>query len=183
MMMNSFLVVPIRCLPIARLVIFALRLRSQPHRVLSESPPSRCYTNTDLDAFLDVHRLQRILVPAVRDLCQIPDLHTPLFPRAGQESRRSIPSTPWVETLRPLPIALPPRSPNNTPPGPTQPHHPLRSLHSDPVPPWPSDPSLVGLPPCPLPDSSVSLVEICGGIATGLEALLRGARDKIVRLG
>ena len=100
-----------------------------------------------------------------------------LFPRAGQECRRSIPSTPWVETLRPLPIALPPHSPNITPPRHTQPHHPLmRSLHSDPVPSRPglaSDPSLVGLPPCPLPDSPVSLVEICGGIATGLEAHLR----------
>ena len=42
---------------------------------------------------------------------------------------------------------------------------------------WPSDPSLVDIPICPLRNTPVSLVEICGGIATGLEALLRAGHS------
>ena len=117
------------------------------------------------------------LVLAIREVCQVPDLHIPLFPRAGLVSR-SAPSPPsWVETLRPVPISSPPQAPGTSLGTTTTTLPPTGPPHYDTSSSWPSEPSLVDLPTCPLRNTPVSLVEICGGIATGLEALLRAGHS------
>ena len=125
------------------------------------------------DTFLDGHRLQQVLAPAIKEVCQVPDPHIPLFPRAGLVSRGAIPS--WVDTIRPVPISYPPRAPDT--PGTTATHPSTFSQHMDTCTHWPCDPSLVDIPTCPLRNTPVSLVEICGGIATGLEALQRAGHS------
>ena len=64
------------------------------------------------ETFLDGHRLQQVLAPALREVCQVPDLHIPLFPRAGLVSRGALPPPSWVDTLLPIPISSPPRAPD-----------------------------------------------------------------------
>ena len=127
------------------------------------------------DTFLDGHRLQQVLAPALREVCQVPDLHIPLFPRAGLVSRGTLPPPSWVDTLRPVPISSPPRAPDT--PGTTATRPPTVSHQVESYTYWPRDPSLVDTPICPLRNTPVSLVEICGGIATGLEALLRAGHS------
>ena len=68
------------------------------------------------DAFLDTHRLHRILVPALREVCQVPDQHhIPLWPRAGIGNPQPSFPTQWIGNLRPIPLNTPPRMPDTSP--------------------------------------------------------------------
>ena len=81
------------------------------------------------ETFLDGHRLQQVLAPALREVCQIPDLHIPLF-RAGLVSRGALPPPSWVDTLRPVPISSPPpvSSSSGSLPHTTLPHTAIRLI-------------------------------------------------------
>ena len=127
------------------------------------------------EAFLDVTRLQHVLVPAIREACGIPDLHVPLFPRADGQPRVPRPLKAMDAPRHPLPRNSPPMAPDTPPRG-------IRPAPSDQTTPtphetWPNEPSLLQVPVRPLPQAPLSLVEICGGIATGLEALLRAGHS------
>ena len=114
--------------------------------------------------WLSAAALQEALVPAVRAVCQVPDQHVELLPPDAK-----------TRLTRPL-----------------RHHSHARPLPSRPLPSWGSQPSLgprdTGLPPLELwplqpdlrqvrrytspTDRPLHIVEICGGLATGLHALV-----------
>ena len=106
--------------------------------------------------YVDGCRLERTLVPAIRTACAFSDLHVELFPPAPPTAR-----APGCEPLR-VP-GLP--AYKGCCPGPAT-EHEL----------WPLDPCLGEAAKCPTPLQEIKplvVIELCAGIATGLEALLR----------
>ena len=112
-----------------------------------------------MSKYVDMSALEHTLVPALRHSCDFKDLHVELFPpgRGLQDG------------------ALAVAQPRSQPPLPSMGlHPPCRSL-GDPL--WLRDPTLesVAGDVRPLPqDRPLVVVELCAGIATGLEALLKG---------
>ena len=118
------------------------------------------------DKWLDIHKLQTIFVPALRLHCAVPDHHIELFPTL--KHRADPPLTP------PQP---PPRPPRTLPPTPMSPHtHPMTSnapTATTPLSCWERNPCLIKCRPFVLPNRPLHVVEICAGIASGIEAILK----------
>ena len=111
-----------------------------------------------ISEYIDMTALEHTLVPALRHSCAFKDLHVELFPPMQNQG----------EGIQPEPHAQPPL------PSRMGLHPPCKGL-DDPL--WPRDPTLEAAAEDirPLPqDKPLVVVELCAGIATGLEALLRG---------
>ena len=116
--------------------------------------------------WLSATALQEALVPAVRAVCQVPDQHLELFPPDAR-TRPTRPPRLYSHPVHPLP----------TPPLPSWGSQPSLGLCRTGLPPlelWSGQPDLrqVGKYTSPT-DRPLHIVEICGGLATGLHAALR----------
>ena len=147
-----------------------------PTLPLSPLPPARWPIDFVLVAneagraqWLDIHKLQTVFTPALRQLCAVPDHHIELFPDPGPPRPPLTPiPTPRPDLLHSLTTSpthyssqtdIPPRHPS-----PTTPNYAN----------WPDNPTLLDCQPYDAaPHRPLHLVEICAGIATGLEAFLR----------
>jgi len=110
--------------------------------------------------FVSFKRIHQILAPALRITCHMTTDQIRFFPNT-RETRRRPHTTPAERPMRPFPVrpaAISPRTPPRGPPIPSR---------------RPPNNSLAAIPRYALPHRPIHLVELCGGIATGLEAILK----------
>ena len=110
-------------------------------------------------------RINQILAPVLRNACQITTEQPRFFPntRAG-EGRLYNP--PAGRPTRPFPCCPAAISPRTTPSGRIRPTEPPPKY-------TPSSYALTTIPGYTLPHRPIHLVELCGGIAKGLESVLK----------
>jgi hypothetical protein len=117
------------------------------------------------EQLVNMDRIHQVLAPALCTACQMSPDQINFFP--ARQTRRGGPINPPSNLpMRAIPVCPALTSPHTHPRDPPRPTKP-------PPPGGYTTPPLATLPRYHIPDKPIHLVELCGGIATRLEALLK----------
>jgi hypothetical protein len=133
-------------------------------------------------AYLHHDRLQNILIPGLQQACQDTNQTITLFPTNTPPQQNTTTLVLLTPPTRPLPMNRPPATtttpittPHNTNPSTTsknknKAHTPFPPTQETP---WPPEPSPQQIGQHTLPYTPLTILELCGGTATGLKALVK----------